>query len=494
MFRTIPSLRRFCYLPLLLWATGFPLLVSGCESSPIEATAEAAAASPSASPPFASSAAPINPRPLTRLFFQDHSNQTLRWCDVQWDQNQQVTIGPVQNLDGFPALDAAKQRIAQMKTRDQRILVGVRDNEDGKFQSGWTLIDSGVRLQDHGDHHHWSFQRQPFVRTSRLDKTQGNPAHLYLYDGRFFLANDKLNGYTRFDVEDFAGSAGDKVADNATRFVSGGGNHITLAVVDDRVGYSCWIDGGGPNKGRVDVTRIAEGKSAEAAYSFSLPSGGIHGAIAHEGRVFFAPSDGICWVDADLDASRKPDDVKVHHISLGRHADRPRRTGAFSSYGRFVIFNTGKDADAKLALLDAAAESPTPHFVSLGAREGDHVTSPVIIPGANGDPLAFAFHDHAAGSKAQDRLSIISLDPNGDGDLTDARPLTSLAVGPSAVEGHYGHHAIAFDADRRFGFFTNPGDGTLSVLSLDSMTIVQSVPVGGKPSAILACGGHETDD
>lgn len=71
---------------------------------------------------------------------------------------------------------------------------------------------------------------------------------------------------------------------------------------------------------------------------------------------------------------------------------------------------------------------------------------------------------------------------------------SNLTVGKSAVEGHFGHHDLVFDAEQRFGFFTNSGDGTLSVLSLKSLEVVKTFPIGGTPTALVALGSRETDD
>lgn len=70
----------------------------------------------------------------------------------------------------------------------------------------------------------------------------------------------------------------------------------------------------------------------------------------------------------------------------------------------------------------------------------------------------------------------------------------TLKVGRSAAEGHFGHHDMAFDAERRFGFFTNPGDGTVSVLSLKTLEVIATFTVGGTPTAVVACGSRETED
>ena len=324
---------------------------------------------------------------------------------------------------------------------------------------------------------------------SRLDAKQGNPAHLYVYGGRFFLANDKLSGYTRIDP---AGYEGDRKG--TPRFLVGGGNHITLAVADDKVGYSAWIDGGGPNRGRVDVTPVTGNERTEPAYSFHLPTGGVHGATAHSGKVFFAPADGVCWVEANTGLKRKPDQVTVHHIPLGTDGDKPCRTGAFAEYGHHVLLVTGKGANSRLALLNARDAEPKPVFIPLGVKPGTQAVTPVVAATPEGKAYAFVFHDHAKGVEVDDVLEVIAPDPNGDGDYSDAAVVKTLAVGRSAVEGHSGHHAMAFDAERRFGFFTNPGDGTLSVLSMKTLDVVATFPVGGTPTAVIACGSRETED
>jgi hypothetical protein len=428
------------------------------------------------------------PRPFARLFVQDLETCSLRWADLKVGEKDEFTLGSFAAIEGFKKLDPAKQKLVQMKESGGLVCVGVRDDEDGAFESGWVLVRSGVGYIDHGDHGHWTFKKQPEVVDSRLDKRQGNPAHLYRYDGRFFLANDKLNGYTRIDPAKYEDGKGEP------RFLVGGGNHITLAVVDDKVGYSAWIDGGGPNKGRVDVTPVTGEAKSEPRYSFHLPTGGIHGAIANSGKVFFAPADGVCWVEADTVLKLKAGDVKVNHVPLGKDGDKPRRTGAFVNHGHHVVFTTGKDDKSALVLLNAKDAEPKPVVVPLGVKKGTQAVTPEVAVTADGKAYAFVFHDHAKGVDVEDALEIVALDPNGDGDCSDAKVVKTLKVGKSAVEGHFGHHDMAFDAEKRFGFFTNPGDGTLSVLSLKSLDVVNTFKVGGTPTAIVVLGSRETDD
>jgi len=428
-------------------------------------------------------------RPITRLFVQDLKTCSLNWADLRQDGKGGVALDTLRPVAGFPKLDPAKQKLVQMAEAAGLVCVGVRDDADGSHASGWALLDAGVGYEDHGDHGHWLYENKPAVRDARLDAKQGNPAHLYVYDRRFYLANDKLAGYTRLDPKDY-----DDGKKGTPRFVAGGGGHITLAVLDDKVGYGCWIDGGGPNKGRVDVTPLTTHPRSEPAYSFHLPHGGIHGAIACEGKVFFAPVDGVCWVEADLAASRQPADVKVHHIDLGKEGDKPRRTGAFVRHGRHVVFTTGKAANPALAILDAKAAEPKPTFVPLAVEMGRSPTTPAVVTARGGKAYALVFHDHAKDVEATDALEVVDLDPDGDGSFADAKVVKKLAVGDSAVEGHFGHHDVAFDADGRYAVFTNPGDGTVSVLALKTLDVVATFPVGGTPATLVARGGLETDD
>jgi len=460
---------------------------------PLPAADEAKADEPKADKPKTDEEAPKKaktPRPLVRLFVQDLATCALTWADVKVGEKNEFTLGKFAAIDGFKKLDPAKQKLVQMKESAGTVCVGIRDDADGATESGWVLVRSGVGYIDHGDHGHWTFKKQPAVIDSRLDAKQGNPAHLYQYDGRFYLANDKLNGYTRIDPALYEGDSKD-----APRFITGGGGHITLAVVDDTVGYGAWIDGGGPNKGRVDVTPLGTGVKAEPAYSFALPTGGIHGAITNSGKVFFAPVDGVCWVAADTSVKLKTGDVKVHHIALGKDGDKPRRTGAFVNHGHTVLFTTGKDAASTLVLLNAKDAEPKPVFVPLGVKKGTQAVSLEVALTPDGKAYAFVFHDRAKDAEtAAEALEIIALDPNGDGDCTDAKVVKLLNIGKSAQEGHFGHHSIAFDAEKRYGFFTNPGDGTISMLSLKTLEVVTTFKVGGTPTAIAALGTRQTDD
>ena len=429
------------------------------------------------------------PRVLTRVFFQDDDAGVIRWADVLW--GQPPTLGTVSPVAGFPKLDSERQTLVQMRAAGGMLLVGVRDDSGGTFQSGWVLIDSGVRQELHGDHSHWTYPEAPRVRTSALDEKQGNPAHVYCYENVFYVANDRLNGYTRLDPAAVtAQDTAEKIRRRAALH-QGGGNHITLAV-SGQFGFSAWIDREGENRGRVDVTALKASGNSRIASSFQLPLGGIHGAIANQGKVFFAPSDGICWVTAN-----NAPDVKasaIRHLSLGKNDEMPRRTGAFASLGRYVGFVAGAGDDATLGLIDAARADPAIVQLSLEMADGNRPAGLAMAVSRGGKPLAFVFHDHAQDVEAPDQLSIVELDPNGDKDFADANIAAVIAVGRARVEGHSGHHSLDLDADRRRAVLANPGDGTLAIISLAERKIEREFNVGSSPSSIVCVGGRQVSD
>lgn len=427
------------------------------------------------------------PRIATRIFFQDDDAKSLRWADVKVGETTTVTTP--QAVTGFPSLDPMKQSLVQMEAAGGYLLVGVRDEENGQFQSGWVLVETGVEEEEHGDHSHWQYPHAPRVRAAQLDDKQGNPAHLYCYDDIFYLANDKRDGYTRIDPQSISMNDSADAVRQKAHFIPGGGGHITLAVVNKNLGFSSWIDRVGPHKGRVDITPY-QGTASKIAATITLPSGGIHGATTAHGKVFFAPTDGICWIDAAALPLNDPKQITVHHLSLGKLNDKPLRTGSFTTLGRHVAFVTGSGEHTQVGFIDASRSHVELSHVSLKLAEGNRAVGPYLVQPRKGSPLGFVFHDHAADSDAPNRLTLLELDPNGDGQWTDAKVAEEMDVGKSRVEGHSGHHALDFDADRRRAIFTNPGDSTVVVYSLAERKPVAEVKVGGTPSKIVAVGGR----
>ena len=428
---------------------------------------------------FTSTHAQTKERTVARLFWQDASDQSLKTGDLKrgeaWSLN--ATAVP-----GFPKLDSDKQMHVQMQQAEGILLTGIHDVEDGNFQSGWVAIESGVTQEAHGDHFHWNYSVAPKLLATRLDDQQGNPAHVYLYDGNFYLANDKKNGFTVVSPSQLRVNGGT----NADQFVSAGGGHITLAAVKGQAVYSTWIDREGDNVGRVDVVGL--GSQGGRGYHFQLPSGGIHGATTCAGKVFFAPSDGICWVEADLSLSKQPSSVVVNHISLGEDAGgKPRRTGAFETSGNYVLFNTGRGASTEMCMLDASSPKPALMTVDLSVAEGNSATTPKLVQSRTGEFFALLFEESPSG-ELPEKLHVISLDPNRDGNFSDAKVRSSSVVGRSLIEGHSGHHE-ATAIGRAFVAISNPGDGTITIFSTSDWAPQATLQVGGTPTRIIAFGG-----
>ena len=86
----------------------------------------------------------------------------------------------------------------------------------------------------------------------------------------------------------------------------------------------------------------------------------------------------------------------------------------------------------------------------------------------------------------------MELDPNRDGDLSDARVRKTIPVGSSQIDGDVDvKPEIAFDAYGRNAVFTEPRDGVLNVLSVQNMQILARFKVGGIPDRVIAVGAPE---
>jgi hypothetical protein len=417
-------------------------------------------------------------RTVARLFWQDAADQSLKSGDLKRGDSWKIATAKV---DGFPTLDPDKQTHVQMEYANGILLTGIHDTEDGTFQSGWVAIETGVTQELHGDHSHWHFGASPKVIASRMDKEQGNPAHVYLYDGAFYLANDKKNGFTMVSPSALRVNNGAK----ADQFISAGGGHITLAAIGGNVAYATWIDRQGDNLGRVDVVGL--GSNAGRDYRFQLPSGGIHGATANAGKIFFAPSDGICWVEADENLSKRANQIAINHVSLGKDEQgNPKRTGAFENAGSHVLFTVGRGADAALCMLEATSPKPALIKLDLSVSEGSSITTPAAVQSRKGERFALLFEESSSGQQPE-KLHVVALDPNRDGNCSDAKLHTSITVGRSLIEGHSGHHEVAA-LGRSFVAISNPGDGTIAVLSTNDWTVQATLQVGGTPTRLVAVG------
>ncbi|HBE68085.1 MAG TPA: hypothetical protein DDW52_08040 [Planctomycetaceae bacterium] len=411
-------------------------------------------------------------RTLARIFWQDAATQTIHWSDLKKKGDEYAL--EKQDLDNHPETDADRHMLVQMQAIDELIVAGVRDDDDGNFNSGWVAIHSGVEKESHGDHFHWHFDDTPRVTKVVIDDKQGNPAHVYRYGNSWYLANDQKNGITRISPK--------ALRSNSTpdQFFSAGGGHITLAVSDDNVAYSTWIDREGDNKGRVDVVGLESGSPIE--FSFHTPSGGLHGATYNSGKAFFAPSEGVCWV-----STSETSDPKVHHIDLGDDASgMPKRTGAFKNIGSQVVFVAGRGPDTELCSIDADSAKPKCLKLALEIGEGNSATTPYVFRTRTGKSLAVMFEENMDADS--EKMHVIDLDGNRDGDFSDAKLIHSMSVGKSQIQGHSGHHEIC-NLGGRLLLISSPGDGTIAVVSTRDWEEKAKIQVGGTPTRMLGIGG-----
>jgi hypothetical protein len=429
----------------------------------------------------------VEGRAATRVFIQDPENSTLMWADLL--AQEPMTFSTAKPVDGFPSLDPDRQSLVQMAVSAGKIMVGVRDDEDGEFQSGWVLIDTGVQEEEHGDHSHWYYNQPPKVIASRLDQSQGNPAHLYCYDGVFYLANDRIGGFTRLDPAAISADTDSASIKAMAAFHAGGSGHITLAVAGD-MAFSTWMSREEANAKRVDVTTVSATGAKEISYSFDALSSGLHGATYQAGKVFFAPSDGINWISVPQSSKAKPESLKVHHIDLGADGEKPKRTGSFTTHDGHVMFTSGSGESSFLGIIDARAETPEVYRIELNVDAKSRAQGPAIVRTRTQGPIAFVFHDHAKDVDAPNIATVIQLDPNRDGNFTDAKVANTLTVGASQVEGHGGHHDMVFDASGRLGVIANPGDRQIEVISTTDLTRIVRTQLPFAPAKLLAIGGR----
>ncbi|KAA1258451.1 hypothetical protein LF1_09710 [Rubripirellula obstinata] len=431
---------------------------------------------------FTATSAEAQGRTLARLFWQDDSSASLQWGDLKKNA-EGFHLAPA-TIDQFPELDPDEQSLVQMRHDDGLIIVGVHDNNEGTFGSGWVAIESGAIEEPHGDHSHWKFNEAPSVAQQIIDETQGNPAHVYRYGKSFVLAIDKNNGFTIASADSIRQA---KTAEQAAAFFDGGSGHITLAVEEDRVAYATWIAPVGENAGRIDV--IGLGENSGQRYTIACPTGGLHGATINSGKAFFAPSEGVCWVEADREMSANSETVTVNHLSLGKDADdKPLRTGAFANLKSHVIFTSGKGDQAKLCVLNAADQIPALIEVSLDLPEGQSVMSPIPMQTRSHGPLACMFAESKEKPET-DELIVVALDPNRDGDFSDAVIKTTIAVGRNDIRPHAGHHDAVLLPDGRRIAITNPGDQSIWIVSLADFSVQAKLSISGTPTRLLAIGG-----
>lgn len=427
------------------------------------------------------------PQVLTRVFFQDDATQTIKWADLL--AGEKPVMGPVREIQGFPKLDPERQRIVGLQQSGGLLLALVRDNDHGQFQSGWVLVECGVYQEAHGDHSHWLYPVAPRIRAVQLDGQQGNPARLYEYDGAFHWTVESQGGFMRLDPASIGPNDSPATVTKRIAFHRGGSGAMTLSSVGKVVAFSTWDDAEGAHAGRVDVTAIKPVGNDKPTFSFQLPVAGARESTANHGKVFFATAEGLTWVAIPPRIASTTTTLPATNIAIEEAADSPTAS-RFLNYGHFVTFTAGAGERAALCYLDASAVSPRVLRLPLKMAEGEVPGEHVVIRNRRGQPVAFVFHESAAEAVTTGNLAFVELDPDRNGDWSDAKLALTLNVGGSGSAESGRRRSLSVESDNRRAVYSNPGDGTLMVLSIDERRTVTGFKVGGAPTRVVTVGGR----
>jgi hypothetical protein len=140
-----------------------------------------------------------------------------------------------------------------------------------------TVIDSGLRVEPHGDHVDLEIVA-PFVRATVV--TGGKPAHYWAHDGIIAVYNDGDGSVTIFDERRLPSSADPRT------FSAGPPDHASLATLDGMLLVGFY------GSGRVDAYRM-DGMLAREGIA-TCP--GAHGEGRSGGVVAFGCADGVLLI------------------------------------------------------------------------------------------------------------------------------------------------------------------------------------------------------
>ncbi len=429
----------------------------------------------------------IRPVTITRLFWQDRETAKLSYADLVTTNKWNLNRGWV---SGFPGVDVDTQSIHSISQSGGMVMVGIRKQTDAAG-SGWVSIDPGAFEEPHGSHNHWKYSRLPAVTNQQLAVQQGNPATLDVFDGTFYVSMEGGTESGDAVLQVAPQQLKMKAASNQVRAFSGGGGG-PVAVVGSSVCYASYSDAQGDDIGRVDVVNL-RGAGDQPSYSFKVPGGAIRAVTTNSGKVFFATADGVYWVNADLTASQNAASVVVNSVQAAQAELSEDRlvTQSFANHRNWVVFTSGSGSNAGLYLINAAVANPYLAKRPVSVAEGLTLTAPEVVLSL-GKRYALVFHDRLdLESKVPEQLTVWELDPNRDQDFSDATIRLTMPVGASKVNGGQGHHSVCFDAFGRHAIITNPGDGVLTVLSLQNLKVQAKFQVGGIPEGTIAVGAAE---
>ncbi|MCA9048704.1 MAG: hypothetical protein KDA89_08245 [Planctomycetaceae bacterium] len=443
----------------------------------------------------------VRPTIMTRLFWQDAENQTLSYADLYTTNTWNLKRGWVQ---GFPEAAAGGHRMGAMVQAKNVLMVPLQVAATGDGAAAavsWLTADSGAFEEPHGNHFHWRYTRTPSVTHLQAGGAMTGAVQTRVFDETFLVSGDVSNQIQSVGVS----QVGQRTSGPVAASFAGGGAAPVIAAAGNSVAYAAWSDADGDHAGQVDVIHLKAGTRTAPVYSLRLPSGGIHQATVNSGKVFFATSSGLSFVSADLTAAQQPQSVEIGEVvDVQPAADGTVRVSAFDNQRNWVMYVKEGPDGSHFCLIDAASSHPREIRIALTTVAGLRPGAPRCVLSL-GQRFAFLFQESVtpagdgdaakpaavSGAAVAEQLTVISLDPNGDRDFSDAVVKQSVPVGRSRIDGERGHHDICFDAYGRFAIFTNPGDGLLTVMSVRDLKQQAQFRVEGVPDRILAFGAPE---
>lgn len=412
---------------------------------------------------------------ITRVFWQDLESDKLAYADLATTDKWHINRGRVQ---GFPDTDSSNQQLGPMQQIGKTLMVAVNatNGTDENNKSKLVAIDSGVSERPHGNHSHWEYTSLPQAKNTQPINGSVRDAMVINNQYCFGLSNQR---YAMADPNQmmFPGAV------NAMRMVNAGGDNGSMAIAANGFAFATWPDTDGEQAGRVDMLNLMNPTSTN---SFKVGSAGISAVVANSGKVFFAHEGGLSWIGGNQVAGQQnPTTRKV------LNSETESKPTQLINQRNWVLYSEGGEQPA-LCMCNALLNQPAVIKLPIpDAGSGLRLSAPKTKLSL-GKRFAFAFLERTdASSDAQEKLVVFELDPNRDLDFSDARIAKQIPVDASKIKGDRGHHEICFDAFGRFAIFTNPGDGLLSVMTLNDLTVRVRFRVGGVPERVVAVGAAE---
>lgn len=309
-----------------------------------------------------------------------------------------------------------------------------------------SVIDTGIRLEDHGDHQDLQVSEPRLLEsTMRGEK----PAHLVEHDRRIALFHD---GDGRVDLltEEAARGSGD-----AARSIVADAPHHGLAVpMGENVLLSVSNNG---EAGRPRAIKVVDAAGRQVGELQDCP--GLHGIAASGGTVAIGCSPGVLLARSGTDGPS--------FELLDYPADFPEGSTSTLRGGvafRYFLGNYGRDA----VTIITPDEDEKFRLVRLDTRRVDFAVDPIRSRNAYILTEDGALHLLNVLSGRIEKSIKLTEPYSMDGHWRDPRP--RLAVAGDAV------------------VVTDPRKGLVRVVEIEAFKEVRTIPVKGVPVGIVAAG------